>query len=303
MGPSKLSNVAEKVRSKFWLLQNTSFCILLGTFIGIGYFLLIESDIGGNYTQYWVYGVSALVTLFASGVALVGVFSNIENQTRLADDAFRAKKRASLAMLPEALAEISRRCEHNLFTVLINSDKTLQNSEELDSHFQKYRKADIKPLFSEKEFVTLKECIEYSDEKSGDILARIISQYQIAYSRCHDRDFPNVQKDRLGRVTENTSLLRAHDWLLLNALASQCLTYARRQDNKIPVLVDTWRIAQNLSASRQDRSVRIPRIVLDFEDFHSDFIDHLTKDLAFAVDQREVININELIELGIFLDA
>lgn len=300
MGAPKLSKVAEKVRTKFWLLQNVSFCILLGAFIGIGYFLLIESNLGGNYTKFWVYGASALVTLFASGVALVGVFSNIENQNKLADDAFQAKKRASIAMLPIVLAEIGRRCEHNVFTVLINSDAKLRSCEEMDNHFQKYQNAEILPLTGDKEFQTLKECIEYSREASAKILSRIILQYQIAYSRTHEKDFPKVQKDYLGRVIEDTSFQRAQDWLLLHSLTSHCLRYARGLDEDIPVFVDTWRIAQNLSASRQDRCVRIPPIVQDFENFHNEFATHLTKDLAFKVDQREVIDIKELIELGVF---
>ncbi|UWQ92766.1 hypothetical protein K3727_08300 [Rhodobacteraceae bacterium M382] len=300
MGSPKVDEIVTQIRVRFWLLQNASFWILLGVFVGIGYFLLIESKIGGEYSKFWVYGVSALITLFASGVALVGVFFNIENQNRLADSATEAKKRASLAMLPAVLAEIGRRCEHNVFTVLINSENNLRTSTDLDTHFQRYQNAEIKPFIDNIEFQTLKECIEYSDKQSAEILSRIPYHYQVYFSRSYEKDFPSIRKDRQGRVTDNHSLQRAQDWLLLHSLTCHCLEYARGFEDRISDRVSVARLAQDFSTSRLDRQVDAPSIIYDFEEFHVEFVKSAKNDLAAEKDGKEMFELPALIRLGIY---
>ncbi|MCA0855450.1 hypothetical protein [Phaeobacter italicus] len=264
MGSPKLSEVAEKVRTKFWLLQNVSFCILLGAFIGIGYFLLIESNLGGDYSKFWVYGVSALVTLFASGVALVGVFSNIENQHKISRDQKDASLRASKAMLPSVLAELSRRCEHNAFVVLLNSKNAVSSTEKLPKHLEKYIGADIKPFLEGQEFQTFRDCIEFADEQSAEILQHIVSRYQVLFSRCHGRDFPSIKADKKNRVTSiPRSIEKALDWNLLYLAISHCFSYARTTDSreKIDREFDQRSLSNIFSGAVESTTTLIPHVV------------------------------------------
>jgi hypothetical protein len=219
VGSSKIDEVVKEIKSRYWLLQNASFWILLGVFIGITYFILIETNLGGDYTKFWAYGLSAMVTLFASGVALAGVFSNIENQNKTNRENRTQALLASKALLPLALSQLHQIAEQGT-SFAFEDDSFFRVSE---NGATVRERLDI----DEATIAILKECMELSDDTTRKWMTVLLSRYQISRSRLVgsvESPFDRINNEKRGD--------HAFEWELIRAIVNHLFAYSRDIDNR-----------------------------------------------------------------------
>lgn len=207
----------------------------------------------------------------------MGTLSVIANQNKITRNQRDASLRSAHSTLPSILAELSRRCNHNTIVILLNSQNALTNDSKLPKHLEKYIDAEILPFISGHEFQILKDCIEFADERDAYILSRIVSDYQILYSRCEDRDFPSILQDLdiEGRVP--SSIEKAFDWQLLHCVISHCFQYARTfsRDKNIPTHMQTCHLASRPYITRQSCATRIPWVISQYDTVATNLMEEL----------------------------
>ncbi|MEQ8293929.1 MAG: hypothetical protein RIA08_17135 [Roseovarius sp.] len=158
-----------KPETRKFLLQNTSLGALFGVVIGGAFVCIIESDLDGDYVKYGTYGITVIVGLVASTLALTAALSNIENQNQVAQEVRNAALSAAKATLPLALTELSHICERGAELSLKRNAGPLSSS------------GDIEPgplieelLLSKESLSAIKETIQFSDPSDKDHLADLV---------------------------------------------------------------------------------------------------------------------------------
>ncbi len=281
------------MKTKF--LRNYALGCFTGASIALSLAWLLDETVSAALQKNWIYLVSAGVTLLAASLALLGTFSVIENQNQIAAREKTAKIRASKSMLPSILAELSRRCEHNAFTVLLNS-RSATDGTSLPDHLKIYIGAEIKPFLEGHEFQTLKDCIEYADIEDAQVLQHIVRRYQIYFSRCHAFDFPEVTYDSHGRVLDSTSLQLAEDWNSLERLTAHCLRFARAESVHISRDFKTALLHQTFSSARASEVTLNPKILSTYENFSEQMAEKIKLDLQ---PEHDSLKLDILFDRGI----
>ncbi len=276
---------------------------LVGAAIGSGAVLLLvvslDFSVRNNIQDNWAILLAATATIVAGvggGVlAWKSAQRQVENQNRLAQEEKGAKIRAAKSMLPSILAELSRRCEHNAFTVLLNS-RSATDGTSLPDHLKIYIGAEIKPFLEGHEFQTLKDCIEYADIEDAQVLQHIVRRYQIYFSRCHAFDFPEVTYDSHGRVLDSTSLQLAEDWNSLERLTAHCLRFARAESVHISRDFKTALLHQAFSSARASEVTLNPKILSTYKDFSEQMAEKIKLDLQ---PEHDTLKLDILFDRGI----
>ncbi|WP_435660763.1 hypothetical protein [Leisingera caerulea] len=238
--------------------------ILIGWIAALLLASRMDSRVADRVAENWVQFATIIGAMLAALIALIGVQRQIEHGREVERDRRRAALRASRAMLPSILAELSRRCEHNALTVLLNSKNALGADAQTPKHLKKFIGADVQSFLKDHEFQTFKDCIEFADKQSAEVLQYIVRRYQVLYSRCHDGDFPEVNRDRLGRVKSSRSLVLAFEWNTLNMLLEHCLPYARAEEESIGLHFKSWRLSNIFSGSVESEVTSQVRVLSDY---------------------------------------
>jgi len=195
-------------------LQNISMGAFLGALIGAAFIVFIDSDISPDYKKYWTYGISALVSLFASGVALAGVLANISSQNGKFLEEREASHKAAKALLPIALSRFHEVCE-NATNIALRDNAFFEHCENASVAVEAVEIGD-------ETVRVLKECIEYSDEVTQEWLSIAFARYQVARSR-----LISSISDPHRVVTDLTRGDHAFDWEVIRAIVSHLFSFAR----------------------------------------------------------------------------
>lgn len=273
-----------------WLphLRNLSAGVFIGVFIGMAYFMIIESDLSDEYTKYWIYGVSALVTLFASGVALAGVLANLETTENHRRDERERKLKASKAMLPAVLSELSSRCERNALIVLAIAGNVSNANDSLSE----YSSSDIEPFVEGQMFDVFRDCIEQADEQSALFLTLIAQRYQVAFARCEGKDFPRISATE-SDLSSLSSFRYAFDWVMLRNYISHCFEFARDEYSSVPDEIDRMTLNSPLRIPLQSRVIRQHSLIQLYESYHAGEVMRLLRSSGER-DADESISVTEL---------
>lgn len=204
-------------------LKNFPLGLLLGAAFALFLAWAIDGDVGESLAKNGTYIFSALASLLAASIALVGVFSNIENQNQLAERNRLASLRAAKAVLPLALTKLYSVAEAG-FDFALEEETFYREPSNRETILAKLA-LDAAVLS------TLKECISFGDEVSSAWLSAIIRKYQICFAR-HDRrlsdhDLLLMDFDRAGL---------AANWAILLAMVAHSFEFARG-GQKIPEIL------------------------------------------------------------------
>lgn len=216
------------------VLRNFSIGAFIGALLGVAFMLCIEAELTDEYTKYWTYGISALVALLGSGVALAGVLTSISNQNRIFEETRRKSLLASKALLPLALSRLHEIAESG--TSIALEDDAFLNNPNNARHVRQRLELD------EATVTVLKECIELADDVSRKWMTIIFSRYQVARSR-----IIGGVADRHRIINDISRGDHAYDWEVIRALVGHLFDYARDIDNQVSpaerIDIDTIRIS------------------------------------------------------------
>lgn len=228
MGNSSERRIVNALRANYFLLGNASFYLFFGAVIGIVYMLIIESEISQEHKEYWTYGITALVTLLASGTALVGVFFDIKNSNINEEERRIRELSGAKALLPLALTEICEIARRGMYFCRdFRDDLTAAEIEELKSRsFTELSLADETKSI-------LRDFIRYSRDDDGKKVSLILQEYQVFLSRWRGSFEENsrFRNNNNGNRTENIS-----SWAYLYALSSHIYDHARGETENIEPL-------------------------------------------------------------------
>ncbi|PSL19712.1 hypothetical protein [Shimia abyssi] len=202
------------------VLRNFSIGGFLGAVLGVCFIIAIEAELSDEYTKYWTYGISALVALLGSGIAVAGVLTSIANQNRIFDETRKKSLLASKALLPLALSRFHEIAENG--TGIALEEEIFLNDPDNSDIVRSRLEID------EATVGVLKECIELSDEVTRKWMTTIFSRYQVARSRT------------IGQVSDRHRLLidsvrgdLAYDLEVIRAMVAHLFDYARDIGNRI----------------------------------------------------------------------
>ena len=156
---------------------------------------------------------SGLIVLLASGFAIVGVLSTIENTRELADTASARKLIAARAALPLALNELTDLCDRYV-EYIANGCLGFKGNKVLSETSQQ----------------TIQLVIEYADQEAQERLANLVLFYQVSMARSHDSSNFKVDwtsQDEQAYKKFNAAISIA-DWTAIRCLAGEFYQYSRR---------------------------------------------------------------------------
>lgn len=102
---------ASEVKLKFRFLRNFALGCFVGALIALILAWALDETVSEDLRKNWIYLVSAGVTLLAASLALLGTFSVIENQNRLAAEENTRSLLAARAALPPVLSSFSGKAD------------------------------------------------------------------------------------------------------------------------------------------------------------------------------------------------
>lgn len=161
-----------------YIFNNPSLMVLCGTFLGGGFVLAIGAEISAETREYLLYALTAIITLFASAMALFGTFHLINHQKEIETENRRRRLDAARATLPLALSETLSFCEkvHSAYA----------NLEEIRSDPKLVRQTIEDAKLDEETLSVIRDCIEHSDQPANIWLSTIVAHAQIMTSRIRD---------------------------------------------------------------------------------------------------------------------
>ncbi|WP_368344321.1 hypothetical protein [Pelagovum sp. HNIBRBA483] len=161
-----------------YIFNNPSLMVLFGTFLGGGFVLSLGAEISAETREYLLYALTAIITLFASAMALFGTFRLVNHQKEIEAENRRRRLDAARATLPLALSEMLNFCEkiHATYADLqkIHSDQELARQ-------------TVEDVKLEAETLSIiRNCIQHSEQPASIWLSTIVAHAQIMTSRISD---------------------------------------------------------------------------------------------------------------------
>lgn len=204
---------------KFKFLKNFALGFLVGALIALSLAWALDETVSEGLRKNWVYLASAATTLLAASLALLGTFSIIENQNRLASEENEKSLLAARAALPTVLSSLYRKSENGFEA----SDDQLGRSQDKPACLRLLSELEL----SEEELKALTGCIKFADPDTARWLSLIISHFQIAQARL-ERDLLRSELT-VHTASSNAPIIadRAIDWLEIKALVSHLFEFAR----------------------------------------------------------------------------
>lgn len=157
-----------------YIFNNPSLMVLFGTLLGGGFVLSLGAEISAETREYLLYALTAIITLFASAMALFGTFRLVNHQKEIEAENRRRKLDAARASLPQALSDV--------ISVAKATSSIYRDIRKFwfDTKWAKKRIAKTKT--AEETIGILKDCIENSNDPATTWLSIIISKLQIMKS-------------------------------------------------------------------------------------------------------------------------
>jgi len=215
-----LKSREESILIKIEHLKNVSIGALLGSFVGIGFIVFVDAEIDPDLKRYGTYGITAIVSLAASALALAGVLANIETARTIENDRRTSDLKAAQSVLPLALTRFIEIAEIGIHRSC-SPDAYFHDAENL--------KALRRDLHLDTEIIEiLKDCIRSSDAGSREWLSNIVAHYQVCRSR-----MIGFVGDKNRAVRPSNKADSASDWIVLRALIQHAYGFARGAD-RIP---------------------------------------------------------------------
>jgi hypothetical protein len=200
--------------------NNIASAALSGCLIGILFFMIVGSGWNENAIRYGTYGLTVLVSLFASSVAIGSALLSLDKQTELVN----RKHVAARAILPLTLANLYKTSEKG-FEISLNVIKLREqeiNTRTTEIDTLRIPADDIKQI---------RDCVEASDPKTQEWLALIIAHWQIEISRLEDRLFEN---DLI--IIDGQPETAGVNWLTIRSMIIHLFGYARTGNAPSPIL-------------------------------------------------------------------
>lgn len=217
-----------------YLRDNVAIAALLGCFVGIGFMLLLGSGFSDNAVKFGTYGIAILVSLLASGFALVGVFANINNQNKLADQQHQNALTASRAVLPIALTEITTKCRRGI-------EIRLGHNVEKYSPHQRLEQITI----TETSLRILQSNVETASSQNAEALSKAIAGYATVVARYRNVNSSCTQDNEKARQgSSHEGLGAAICWAEVLIRFENCADYARGRMEEISTNIDANEIAE-----------------------------------------------------------
>lgn len=196
-------------------LKNTALGALIGFFIGAGFIVLLGSEFSDNLIRYGTYGLAIVATLFASGLALVGVFANLNNQQEIERNQRDQALFAARAVLSLTLSALHQKSILG-FDIAMDIDQL--RKEDIEVRIEK-----LDTLRISKEYIEqIKDCIECSDGTAQDWLMLIPAYWQVSIARLE-----GVVLDTNLFADDYQNANRAVEWLAIKSMISQLFEFAR----------------------------------------------------------------------------
>ncbi|MBO6854313.1 MAG: hypothetical protein JJ872_11205 [Marivivens sp.] len=158
-----------------YIFNNPSLMVLCGTFLGGGFVLSLGTEISAETREYLLYALTAIITLFASAIALFGTFRLINHQKEIEAENRRRKLDAARASLPQALSDVV----HSLTEYSQFYRELLHWVIEADEGLAKLTEIGI----SQETRTTLERCIEHSEESASLWLSLLNGNLQLISTR------------------------------------------------------------------------------------------------------------------------
>lgn len=206
-------------------LRNVALGILLGVVLTLLLAWLYDTEVRESIAKFYTFIFSAVLSLLAAGLTLVGVFSSIENQQNLVRQQRLGKLKSARAFLPSALSRMCR-----------VSEAGMRYSHQFEHHLKElgpdaFAKESLNELAFPEELVGIfRDVIDLTDDPIvADRLAAVISEHQVFLARWNS-EFPrgNDQID-----PEHYTLERTVGWALLYAIVSSVFEFARGESTQI----------------------------------------------------------------------
>ncbi len=191
----------------FHYIRNFPMGASFGVFMGAIFIIVIQGEWPDGLQRYGTYGITAIVTLLASGIALTTAIWNTET-------ARRRKLKAAKASLPLALSRLIQIARNGV-----------QISMEDNAFFNDPDNASLieeRLAIPDGVFATLKECIEFGDETSAQWLTNIIAHYQVYKAR-----LVGLAADRNMNPIDHYRAQHAAEWIFWHAMVSHLFGFAR----------------------------------------------------------------------------
>lgn len=227
-------------------LKNISLGACLGSIVGICFCWILDSSLSDALQRYGTFLLSAVVTLFGSGIALFSALMTFNRQEEIRREDNEKELMASRAFLAPALAEVHQRAERNArITLATARRKTLGNKTPSDS-LSEYEGQPMKPFPDGQIFDILFDNVKIADPTSRNWLAAIANHYQVALARTDDLEFSPLNEDLQAGSLGSYDLVL--DWVTVSNLTSHCFNYARGRTDTVDRFIST---ANWLSPLRQ----------------------------------------------------
>ncbi|KPP83328.1 MAG: hypothetical protein HLUCCO07_12695 [Rhodobacteraceae bacterium HLUCCO07] len=194
----------------FHFIRNFPMGASFGVFMGAIFIIVIQGEWPDDLQRYGTYGITAIVTLLASAIALTTAIWNTET-------ARHRKLKAAKASLPLALSRLIETARNGV-QISMEDDAFFNDPE--NAYFIEKRLAIPNEVFN-----TLKECIEFGDETSAQWLTNIIAHYQVYKAR-----LVNLTADRNMPPHDVYRAEHAAEWIFWHAMVSHLFDFARGED-------------------------------------------------------------------------
>jgi hypothetical protein len=250
-----------------YLRDNVAIAALLGCFIGIGFMLLIGSNFSHNTIKFGTYGIAIVVSLLASGLALAGVFANIDNQNELATQQRQNALKASRAVLPIALNEVVAKCRRG---IEIRLDQNIADS----SPHQLLEQITI----TETSLKILQSNVEIASDENARALSSAISRYATLTVRYGNQNSEYTQKfesfdDVSGRKGQGAAI----NWAEVLLRFEGCYEYARGKTELISTAIDEFNIRSLFMKNMSYLDIDPRSLDVDLEKWRRSFDDSKNK--------------------------
>ena len=238
------------VRGAFKLkfLLNFPFGVFIGFAIAISVAWKLDSDATEFIQKNWTYGFSAFITLLAATIALIGVFSSIENQNTIAQKNRDSDLAAAKAVLPLALTRMSRIADRGF-------DHSLRGAEYFkDNHNLALVAADVD--IPTEVISVFQNCIRAESSMAAKWISVLIARYQLAHSTLVR------ESSDITLIMDANRAEHAARWAIVAAITDHLWDFARGELQEPPENLDLSRIVMpifsehfgtaigNLAASR-----------------------------------------------------
>lgn len=228
-----------------WLekfLRNTAFGIFVGATLTLAFSWSVDSEVSIEIKRFYTFIFTAIISLIAATLTLVGVFTNIENQRHLDDEARHRKLNAAKALLPHALSQMCSVCRWGM---RYSHSFNYYISDLGEEPFETLSFSQLK--LSDEVISVFRDLIELSDDEIlTDRLAGILREHQVFLARWQDEFSP----DAAHKVVSDADIRqRTTGWAYLYAITCSLFEYARNEHETLIETVSDKEISSALNQS------------------------------------------------------